>query len=102
MATDARPLTPPRYNAAVIEQLHKMARESHEKIVGRVAHTHLAKLDRLQARTLHGEPFGHRRVRNQFDDLDSDDEAEVRANEAEGEEEATEEATEGATEGAKE
>ena len=59
----------------MIEQLHKIARESHEKIVGRVASHNLPKLDRLQARTLHGEPFGHRCVRNQnnSDELDDDD-----------------------------
>jgi len=54
------------YNAAVIEQLHKVAREDHEKICQRLAHSHLPSLDRLQARTLHGAPFGHR-CRRHFD-----------------------------------
>ena len=52
------------YNAAVIEQLHKVARVDHEQIVGRAAYDCLPKLDRLQARTLRGEPFGHRCARN--------------------------------------
>jgi len=54
------------YNAAVVEQLHKVAREDHEKICQRLAHSHLPSLDRLQARTLHGAPFGHR-CRRHFD-----------------------------------
>lgn len=48
----------------VIEQLHKTARTDHEQIVSRVASDNLPKLDRLQARTLHSEPFGHRCARN--------------------------------------
>ena len=54
------------YNAAVIEQLHKVARVDHESIVSRVAADIIPKLDRLQARTLHGAPFGHRCARNTY------------------------------------
>ena len=52
------------YNANVIEQLHKVAREDHEQIVSRVATDMVPQLDKLQARTLHGKPFGHRCVRS--------------------------------------
>ena len=61
------------YNATVVEALHKIARKSHEQIVGRVASENLSKLDRLQAKTLHGEPFGHRCARS-IATLDSDTE----------------------------
>ena len=83
------------YNACVIEQLHKMARESHEQIVGRVASDRLPKLDRLQARTLHGEPFGHRCARNMpsNEDEDGDKSGADGSDEGEGEDDASDSAT---------
>jgi hypothetical protein len=51
------------YNARVVEALHKEARSDHENVVGRLARENLSKLDRMQARALHGLPFGHRCIR---------------------------------------
>ncbi len=51
------------HNAAVVQELHRIARETHEQIVTRVASTNLPKLDRLQSRTLHSQPFGYRCAR---------------------------------------
>ena len=74
------------HNAAVIEHLHKVARQDHEAIVGRMACEVLPQLDKLQARTLHSKPFGHRCARNSFDSGKSSNDAD------EGEEGVAEEA----------
>ena len=78
------------FNATVIEQLHKVAREDHEQIVGRVASNKLPGVDRLQARKLHGEPFG-RCARNlttaaPFGEGEADEEADEEEAEEEDEE----------------
>lgn len=61
------------HNVRVVEALNKKARSDHESTVGRLAVENLCKLDRLQARTLHGLPFGHRCIRGIS--LDSPEEA---------------------------
>jgi hypothetical protein len=81
------------YNACVIEQLHKMARTSHEQIVARTASEYLERLDKLQAKTLHGKPFGHRCARSislsTKSDADEDEEDEAGKDDSSGDDEAT-------------
>ena len=54
----------------------RKAREDHEQIVSHVASDIIPKLDRLQARTLHGAPFGHRCARNNYASYAANDENE--------------------------
>ena len=81
------------YNACVIEQLHKMARTSHEQIVARTASEYLERLDKLQSKTLHGKPFGHRCARSislsTKSDADEDEEDEEGQDDGSGDDEAT-------------